>query len=105
MEKALDFLRRAILAKRNSVGDVDEAQARETVARNFANVASKGARKEVKHGLSPEKTVRHAVKASRRKKLYSMYAFKWKFKATASKFISRYLGAWATYKFCKRPSN
>jgi short-subunit dehydrogenase len=75
------------------------------VSTEFANVASKGARKEVRHGLSPEKTVRHAVKASRRKKLYSMYAFKWKFKATASKFISRCLGAWATYKFCKRPSN
>ena len=38
-------------------------------------------------------------------KLYSMYAFKWRFKAFASNFISRKLGAWFTYKYCKRPSN
>ena len=75
------------------------------VSTEFANVASKGARKEVRHGLSPEKTVAHCLKASRKGKLYSMYAFKWRFKAAASRFIGRYLGAWYTYRFCKRPSN
>ena len=75
------------------------------VSTEFANVASKGARKEVKHGLSPEKTVLHAVKASRKGKLYSMFAFKWRFKASASRFVSRKLIADFTYKFCKRPSN
>lgn len=75
------------------------------VSTEFADVASKGARKEVRHGLSPEKTVAHCLKASRRKKLYSMFAFKWKFKAIMSRFIGRYAGAWFTFKYCKRPSN
>ncbi len=75
------------------------------VSTNFANVASKGARKEVKHGLSPEKTVAHCLKCSKKGKLYSLWAFKWKFKASASRFVGRYIGAWFTYKFCKRPSN
>lgn len=75
------------------------------VSTEFANVASKGARKEVKHGKDPLKTVRHAIKASKKGRLYSMYAFKWKFKAFASRFIGRYAGAWFTFKYCKRPSN
>ena len=75
------------------------------VSTEFANVASKGARKEVRHGLSPEKTVKQCIKDSKKGKLYSMYAFKWRFKAFASNFISRKLGAWFTYKYCKRPSN
>ncbi|MBQ2463471.1 MAG: hypothetical protein II507_00625, partial [Treponema sp.] len=32
------------------------------VSTEFANVASRGARKEVKHGLSTEKTVAHCIK-------------------------------------------
>ncbi len=75
------------------------------VSTEFANVASKGARKEVRHGLSPEKTVSHCLKQSRKGKTYALMAFKWKFKATASRFIGRYVGAWFTYRFCKRPSN
>ena len=75
------------------------------VSTEFANVASKGAREEVRHGLSPEKTVEHAIKASRRGRLYSMRFFKWKIQAWASPYVNRYLGAWFTYKFCKRPSN
>ncbi len=75
------------------------------VSTEFADVASRGARKNVRHGLSPEKTVMDAIKCSRKGKLYSMKFFKWKFKAAASRFIGRYFGAWATYKFCKRPSN
>ena len=75
------------------------------VSTEFANVASKGARKEVRHGLSPEKTVAHCIKCSRKGRLYSMWAFKWKFKAAASRFVGRYAGAWFTYKYCKRPSN
>lgn len=75
------------------------------VSTEFADVASKGARKEVKGGLDPEKTVAHCIRASRKGKLYSMYAFKWRFKAWASPLVPRYLGAWFTYKFCKRPSN
>ncbi|MCR5218241.1 SDR family oxidoreductase [Treponema sp.] len=75
------------------------------VSTEFANVASRGARKEVLHGKDPLKTVRHAIKASKKGKMYSMYAFKWKFKAAASRFIGRYAGAWFTFKYCKRPSN
>ncbi|MBO4403721.1 MAG: SDR family NAD(P)-dependent oxidoreductase [Treponema sp.] len=75
------------------------------VSTEFANVASNGARKEVRHGLSPEKTVAHCIKASRKGKFYSMFAFKWKFKAAASRFVGRRAGAWFTFKFCKRPSN
>lgn len=75
------------------------------VSTEFANVASNGARPKVKHGLSPEKTVEHCLRASRRGKLYSMRFFKWRFKAAASRFVGRYLGAWFTYRFCKRPSN
>lgn len=75
------------------------------VSTEFANVASKGAREKVRHGLSPEKTVEHAIKASRRGRLYSMRFFKWKIQAWASLYVNRYLGAWFTYKFCKRPSN
>lgn len=74
------------------------------VSTEFANVASNGARKKVKHGLSPEKTVEHCLKLSSKGKLYALWAFKWKFKALASRFIGRYVGAWFTYKFCKRPS-
>lgn len=75
------------------------------VSTEFANVASRGARKEVKHGKDPEKTVAHAVKASRKGKIYSMWAFKWKFQAVASKFIGRYFWAKFSYKHDKRPSN
>ena len=75
------------------------------VSTEFANVASKRAREKVRHGLSPEKTVEHAIKASRRGRLYSMRFFKWKIQAWASPYVNRYLGAWFTYKFCKRPSN
>lgn len=75
------------------------------VSTEFADVASKGARKEVRHGLSPEKTVAHCLRKSRKGKLYSLMALKWKIKANGSRFIGRYTGAWFTYKFCKRPSN
>lgn len=75
------------------------------VSTEFADVASKGARKEVRHGLSAEKTVAHCLKQSRKGRLYAIMAFKWKFKAAASRFVGRYAGAWFTWRFCKRPSN
>ena len=75
------------------------------VSTEFANVASRGARKEVRHGLSAEKTVAHCLKKSRKGKLYAIMAFKWKFKAAASRFVGRYAGAWFTWRYCKRPSN
>lgn len=75
------------------------------VSTEFANVASKGARKEVLHGLPAEKTVIHCLAASRRKKRYAIMAFKWKLKAFLSRFVGRYAGARFTYLYCKRPSN
>lgn len=73
------------------------------VSTEFANVASGGARPEVLHGLSAEKTVAHCLKQAKRGKHTALMAFKWKFKAAASRFIGRYTGAWFTYRFCKRP--
>ena len=75
------------------------------VSTEFANEASKGAREKVRHGLSPEKTVGQCIKDSRKGKMYSMWAFKWRFKARASTFVPRTAGAWFTFRFCKRPSN
>ena len=75
------------------------------VSTEFAEVASRGARKEVRHGLSAKKTADRCLKDSRRGKLYSMYALKWRLKACATRLIGRYAGAWFTYRFCKRPSN
>lgn len=75
-----------------------------SVSTEFANVASNGARKEVLHGLSSEKTVRDAVKKSRKGKLISMYAFKWKLKAFVSKIVTPQFAADMTYKYSKRPS-
>ncbi|MBP5438126.1 MAG: SDR family NAD(P)-dependent oxidoreductase [Treponema sp.] len=75
------------------------------VSTEFANVASNGARKEVKHGLSSDKTVAHCIRKSRRGSLYALMAFKWKIASWASKLVPRYTCAWFTYKFNKRPSN
>lgn len=75
------------------------------VSTEFANVASKGASKEVKHGLSAEKTVAHCIRKSRRGSLYALMALKWKIASWASKLVPRYTCAWFTYKFNKRPSN
>ena len=74
------------------------------VSTEFANVASRGARTEVRHGLSPEKTVAHCLSRSRKGRLYALWAFRWKFQAAASRWVPRFLGAWFTYRFCKRPS-
>ena len=71
----------------------------------FAAVASNGARAKVKHGRSAKKTVEHALAASRRGRLYSMRFLWWKVQAVVSRFVPRRLGAWVTFKFCKRPSN
>jgi len=75
------------------------------VSTEFANVASNGARKTVLHGLMPDKVVRHCLKKAYRGNHIAIMAFKWKFKAFASRFVGRYAGAWFTYTYCKRPSN
>lgn len=75
------------------------------VSTEFANVASNGARKEVRHGLSAEKVVSHCLTCVKKGRHTAIMAFKWKFKAAASRFVGRYTGAWFTYKYCKRPHN
>ena len=73
------------------------------VSTEFANVASNGAREEVKHGLDAVKVVAHCLKNALNDKGMAIMAFKWKFKAFASRFVDRYFGARFMYKFCKRP--
>lgn len=76
-----------------------------SVSTEFANVASNGARKEVLHGYSAEKTVLHALKSASKKKIMALWAPKWKFTAFFSRFVGRFLGARYTYKYNKRPSS
>lgn len=76
-----------------------------SVSTEFANVASKGARKEVLHGKSAEKTVKDALKKSYSGKMISMWALKWKINAFLCKVMPARLIAWATFTFSKRPSN
>ena len=65
--------------------------------------ASNGAREEVKNGLDAGKVVAHCLKKALNDKGMAIMAFKWKFKAFASRFVGRYFGARFMYKYCKRP--
>ena len=76
-----------------------------SVSTEFANVASNGARKEVKGGIGPEKVVAQCIKRAYKGKKISLYRGKWKFSAFASRFVGRYFGARYTYKYAKRPHN
>ena len=73
------------------------------VSTEFAHVASNGARREVRNGLDAGKVVAHCLRRVKNKKRTAIMAFKWKFKAFASRFIGRYAGARFTYIYCKRP--
>lgn len=75
------------------------------VSTEFANVASNGARKEVKNGVDAKKVVAHCLKKAYKGKRTAIFSFKWKFKAAASRFVGRYIGARFTYKYAKRPHN
>ena len=74
-----------------------------SVSTEFANVASNGARKEVKGGIEPYKVVAHCLKRAFKGKKIAMYRFKWKFTALLGRFVGRYLVARYTYKYNKRP--
>lgn len=74
-----------------------------SVSTEFANVASNGARKEVKGGKSAVKTVRHALRSASRKKYIALWAPKWKVTAFFSRFVGRFLGARYTFLYNKRP--
>jgi short-subunit dehydrogenase len=76
-----------------------------SVSTEFANVASNGARKEVKGGFPPQKVVTQCIKRAFKGRRVSLYRTKWKFSAFMSRFISGYAGARFTYKYNKRPHN
>ena len=74
-----------------------------SVSTEFANVASNGARKEVLHGFSSEKTVRHCLKKAFSGKHIAILRLKWKLQAIGSKITDAYTIASFTYKYSKRP--
>lgn len=74
-----------------------------SVSTEFANVASNGARKEVLHGFSSEKTIRHCLKRAFKGKKVAILRFKWKFQHVGSHFVSRFAVAKFTFKHSKRP--
>lgn len=76
-----------------------------SVSTEFANVASNGARKEVKGGIDPEKVIAQCLRRAFKGKKISMYRTKWRFTAMLSRFVGRFLVARYTYKYNKRPHN
>lgn len=74
-----------------------------SVSTEFANVASNGARKEVKGGFPPQKVVAQCLKRAFKGKTVALYRPKWRVTAFMSRFVGRYLGARYTYKYNPRP--
>lgn len=74
-----------------------------SVSSEFANVASNGARREVKGGFPPQKVVAQCLRRAFRGKTIALYRPKWRFSAFMSRFVGRYIGARFTYKYHKRP--
>ena len=74
-----------------------------SVSSEFANVASNGARREVKGGFPPQKVVAQCLRRAYSGKKISLYRPKWRFSAFMSRFVGRYFGARFTYKYHKRP--
>ncbi|MBR5647105.1 MAG: SDR family NAD(P)-dependent oxidoreductase [Treponema sp.] len=76
-----------------------------SVSTEFADVASNGARKEVKGGIGTQKVVKQCLKRAFKGRKTSMLRFKWKFNAFLSRIVGRYTVARFTYKYAKRPCN
>lgn len=74
-----------------------------SVSTEFANVASNGARKEVKGGFPPQKVVAQCLKRAFKGKTVALFRPKWRITAFMSRFVGRYIGARYTYKFNPRP--
>ena len=72
--------------------------------RSSKRIASNGARKEVRHGVSAQKTVAHCLRCARKGKATAIMTLKWKIKAFMSRFVSKTAGARFTYRYCKRPA-
>ncbi len=76
-----------------------------SVSTEFANVASNGARKEVKGGRNPVKVVKHCLKKAYKDKKITLCYPKWKATAFFSRFVGRFLVARYTFKYNPRPHN
>lgn len=76
-----------------------------SVSTEFANVASNGARPEVKGGIPPQKVVAQCLDRAFKGKTKSLYRLKWKCLAFMSHLVSGKLVARYTYKYNKRPRN
>ena len=74
-----------------------------SVSTEFANVASNGARPEVKGGIPPQKVVEQCLNRAFKGKMTSLYRLKWKCLAFLSHFVSGKMVARYTYKYNKRP--
>lgn len=75
------------------------------VSTEFADVASNGARKEVRHGVDTKKVISHCIKKAFKGKKIIIYKLSWKFHPLVSRLFGRYLAARMTYKYAKRPRN
>ena len=74
-----------------------------SVSTEFANVASNGARPEVKGGIPPQKVVAQCLARAFKGKVKSIYRLKWRITAFMSRFVSRAVCARYTYKYMQRP--
>lgn len=73
------------------------------VSSEFSLVASGGARREVRHGFSPELTVERCLRAARRGAWISMPRFIWRARRFAGWLFGPSLSARFTQAFMKRP--
>lgn len=76
-----------------------------SVSTEFADVASNGARKEVKGGIPCTKVISQCLRRAYKGRKTSMYRAKWNITAFFSRFAGRYLVADYTYKHAPRPHN
>ncbi|MCR4899357.1 MAG: SDR family NAD(P)-dependent oxidoreductase [Treponema sp.] len=93
----------ALAAELKSRGIKVSALCPGSVSTEFANVASNGARPEVKGGIPPKEVIAQCLKRAFKGKTISLYRFKWKVTAFMSRFVGRGLVARYTYKHMKRP--
>ena len=95
----------ALAAELKDRGIIVSALCPGSVSTEFANVASNGARKEVKGGIPPEGVVAQCLTRAFKGKLTSLYRLKWRVTAFMSRFVGRGLVARYTYRHMQRPRN
>ena len=93
----------ALAAELKDRGIIVSALCPGSVSTEFANVASNGARKEVKGGIPPEGVVAQCLSRAFKGKMTSLYRLKWRVTAFMSRFVGRGLVARYTYKHMQRP--